>query len=139
MAPLTVDFALAAEPAVGTLLAISIEVRAPADVRDLALDVRAADPQALLVAAQAPVPGRPGAWTVTVLPLVEATSYLSVSVQGTLGGSAQTRSVAIPVRAGGDKPPARAFEAVSPPVAAGGRAERLILLPAIESPRATAK
>ena len=134
-APLTIEVAPAAEPAVGALLEIAVEVRAPAEVRDLTLDVRAADGEALLVAAVAPVTGRPGAWTVTVVPLADGTSYLSVTAQGTIGGAPQARSVAIPVRAGaGEKGRARplAAQRVSLDERDG---EPVVLLPAAESAR----
>lgn len=134
-APITIAFALAAEPAVGALLAISIEIHSAAEVGDLALDARAEDGAALLVAAQAPVPGKSGAWTVTVVPLADGTAYLNVTAQGTIGGAPQTRSIAIPVRAGNAKP-AQAREAVRASAAAGeGEAERVVLLPAVETAR----
>jgi hypothetical protein len=131
-APMTIEFALAGEPAVGALLAISIEVRASAEVGDLALDVRADDGVALLVAALAPAAGTPGAWTVTVVPLTDVTAYLNVTAQGTIGGAPQTRSVAIPVRVGNAKP-ARAIRASA--VAEDREGERVILLPAVEAAR----
>lgn len=135
-APITIEFSLAAEPAVGALLAISIAVHASAELGDLALEVRAEDGSALLVAAQTPVAGVPGAWTVTVVPLADVTAYLNVTAQGTLGGVPQTRSVAIPVRVGNAKP-ARALRASA--VAGEGEAERLVLLPAAETVRPAAK
>lgn len=134
-APITIEFALAAEPAVGAAVEVSIEVRASAEVRDLALDVRAADPAALLVAAQAPVAGKPGTWIVTVVPLADATSYLSVTAQGTIGDAPQTRSVAIPLRVPGAKPTAQAARAR----AAAGEGEGVVLLPAVETVRPASK
>lgn len=146
-APLAIEFALAAEPAPGALLEISIEVTAPNDVTGLALDARADDGAALLVAAQVPVVGKRGAWTVTVVPLAAATSYLNVTVQGTLGTATQTRAVAIPVRAGGaaaaaavrateaggSKQAAQARNAARAAAAAKDAGERVVLLPAVET------
>jgi hypothetical protein len=143
---MTIEFALAAEPAAGALLEISVEVRAPADVGDLALDARADDGRALLVAAQAPVAGRRGAWTVTVVPLADGTSYLNVTAQGTIGGETQARSVAIPIRSGArasavPRPAGAAIQAAQAPDTgrppAGG--ERVVLLPMVEIPGAARK
>jgi hypothetical protein len=150
-APMAIDFALAAEPAPGALLEISIEVRAPGDVGNLALDARADDGRTLLVASQAPVAGKRGAWIVTVVPLADGTSYLNVSVQGTIGTETQTRSVAIPVRAGGGPAAAavprstegggtkQARTAARAPTAGEGAAERVVLLPVIETTGAAPK
>src|SRR5262249_52311198 len=107
-------------------------------VRDLALDARAADGRALLVAATAPVTGKPGAWTVTVVPLAAETSYLNVSVQGTLGAALETRSVAIAVRAGPARAATQKVEAAARGDGEGG-GERVILLPAVESARSAGK
>lgn len=153
-APIAIEFALAAEPAPGALLDISIEASAPSDVTDLALDARADDGRALLVAAQTPVAGKRGAWTVTVVPLAAGTSYLNVTVQGTLGTDTQTRSVAIPVRAGGtaaaavvrtpteadgSKQAAQSRNAARAMAAAKDAGERVVLLPAVETAGAAPK
>jgi hypothetical protein len=41
--------------------------------------------------------------TVTVLPLVEQTHYLRVSVTAVIGGAAQTRAIDVPIRLAGAK------------------------------------
>jgi hypothetical protein len=133
-APFTIDYVLAAEPAVGALLEIALEVRAPEGVADLGVDAQAADSQALLVAALAPDAGRPGRWIATVMPLADGTSYLSVTARGTIGGTVQTRSVAIPVRTGGNaKAAAQAVEAE--PAKGESAGEQVVLLPVVETPR----
>jgi hypothetical protein len=133
-APFAIDYVLSAEPAVGALLEIALEVGAPDEVADLGVDAQAADNQALLVAALAPAADRPGRWTVTVMPLADGTSYLSVTVRGTIGGSVQTRSVVIPVRIGGNaKAAAQAVEAA--PETGESAGEQVVLLPVVETPR----
>jgi hypothetical protein len=129
-APIAIDVALAAEPALGVLLDVTITARAT-DVRDLSLEARAVDAAALLVAARTVAADAGGgrAWTVTVLPIADGVAYLGVEVSGLLGGTEVSRNLLVPVRVGGARRKIRA-------AAAGNDAEageRLVVLPAQET------
>jgi hypothetical protein len=126
--PIAVDHRLAAEPAVGVPVKITITARVESSVNGLTLEARASEPQAALVTAPEAMSAHGGVytWELTVVPLVAAAGYLNVSVAGTIDGVAQARSIAISLRSAG------AAHGVSPAAAGGG--ETLIALPVIESP-----
>jgi hypothetical protein len=132
-APIVIDYALGAEPAVGETLEVRITVRAPAEAGAVTLEARASDPQSLLMLAQsAPASSADGGetWTVHVLPLREAAGYLSVQAQARIGGGPATRNRLIPIRvAGAPRVPS------SRPLAAGPAGERLVVMPVEETHR----
>jgi hypothetical protein len=133
-APIVIDYAFGAEPAVGQTLEVRIVVRTLAEGGPVTLDVHATEPQALLVLAQSTAESAPGGgetWTVAVLPLREAAGYLSVQAQATIGGAPATRNLMIPIRVAGAKPEVRSSRALS----TGPAGERLVVMPAEETHR----
>ena len=124
--PIAVEHRLAAEPAVGVPLTITVTARVEGDVGRLSIEANATEPRAALVSPPLlmAVAGSVYSWEVTVVPLVAEAGYLSVIVAGLIDGIAQARSVTIALRS---TAPAAAAAAI-------GQDERLIALPVQESP-----
>jgi hypothetical protein len=131
--PIAVTHELAATPALGQLLEVTVSATAGAGALGLSLAARAADPDALLLAAQSAGVERDGrtVWVVTVMPLAPS-SYLNLVVTAELDGVPQARSLVIPVRVPGADAPASA--AATSAEADADAAEAVISLPAEERP-----
>jgi len=129
MGPIAVDVSLAAPPALGVPLTVTVTARAEA-VDRLELEAHADDSSALLIGARSGPVDRAGAriWIVTVVPMRESGADLSVVVAGEIDGVAQAGSVTTAIRPGGAVPTVRALSAA--PAEAGG--ENLSLLPVEE-------
>ena len=128
MGPIAVDVRLAAPPALGVPLTVTVTARAEA-VDHLELEVRADDSAALVIGAQSGPVDRAGArsWVVTVVPMRASGGNLSVVVAGEIDGVAQAQSVTTKVRPAGAVPTVRASIAPAEP-----RGENLSLLPVEE-------
>jgi hypothetical protein len=127
--PIAVDYRLAQEPALGVPLEIAVTARVDGDVSGVTIDANASSPGSVLVSAPLPITaGDDGvySWSITVVPLATDAGYLSVIVTGQVDGLHQARSVTVPLR--GTSPAGAA------PDAADDGAERVIALPAQESP-----
>ncbi len=125
--PIVVEHRLAADPAVGVPLEISVTARVDAAAGGLSIEANATVPRAALVTPPRLLAAGEGvySWQITVVPLAVEAGYLSVIVSGTIDGLDQARSVTISLRS--------AAPADAPaPVAGGG--ETLIALPVQESP-----
>jgi hypothetical protein len=129
--PIAVDYHLTSLPVTGRPLDIVITARS-SDAVGLVLEASVTEPAALVIAAQTAGLDRDGArtWVVTVVPLLADVGYLDVLVAGEIDGTAQARSVVIPIRTAATK--ARAAVLAGLAVDSGG--EALILLPVEESP-----
>jgi hypothetical protein len=127
--PIAVEYRVAAAPAVGVPLEIVVTARAEADVSGIMIEVNASAPQSLLVTAPVLVTAGDGgvySWNITVVPLADEAGYLSVIVAGRVDGLSQARSVTVPLHPAAAPGPG--------PAAATAGEERLIALPAQESP-----
>jgi hypothetical protein len=126
--PIAVDYRLAAAPALGVPLEIIVTARVEADVNGVSLAANATSPSGVLVAAPVLVTSGDGvySWSITVVPLAADAGYLNVIVAGEVDGLPQARSVTVPLRG--------AAKAGAAPDTAGEGGERLIALPAQESP-----
>jgi len=126
--PIAVDYRLAAEPAVGVPLKITITARVEGGVGALRLETSASVPNAVLLTVPSLVTSGDGgyAWELTVVPLTADAGYLNVIVAGEIDGVAQARSVSIPLRT--------AAAAIRPEVRAEAGTETLIALPVRETP-----
>ena len=124
--PIAVDYRLAAAPAVGVALTISITARADGETAGLRLETIASEPRDVLLTVPTAVASTDGAhaWELTVVPLTPDAGYLTVVVMGEIDGVSQARTVSIALRAS-ETPAAAATE---------GMAETLIALPVLESP-----
>jgi hypothetical protein len=129
--PIAVDVRLAAPPALGSPLTVTVTARADGIDR-LVLEVRADDPAGLAIGAVSAPVDRAGArtWSVIVVPVRSSGANLSIVVAGEIDGVAQAQSVVTPVRPAGAAPPVRAM-AVGPSTRDG---ENLTLLPVEELP-----
>ena len=127
--PIAVDVRLAAPPALGVPVTVTVTAHAETIGR-LALEVYADDPAALAVVAQSAPVDRAGvrSWEVTVIPTRVSGGTLDVLVAGEIDGVVQARSVVTPIELGGAAPAARPQSLATP--AAGG--ENLSLLPVEE-------
>jgi hypothetical protein len=129
LGPIAVDVRLAAPPALGVPLTVTVTARAEA-VDRLDLEVRTDDSAALVIGGQSGPVDRAGArsWVVTVVPLRASGGNLSVVVAGEIDGVAQAQSVTTKVALAGAVPTVRALSVA--PAEAGG--ENLSLLPVEE-------
>jgi hypothetical protein len=127
--PIAVDVRLAAVPALGVPLTVTVTARAEAIDR-LELEVHTDDSVALVIGAQSSPVDRAGArsWVVTVVPTRASGGNLSVVVAGEIDGVAQAQSVTTKVRPAGAVPSVRALS-IAP---AEGGGENLSLLPVEE-------
>jgi hypothetical protein len=125
--PIAVEYRLQ-EPALGVPLEIAVTARVEADVNGVTIEANASSPSSVIVAAPVLVSASDGVYTfrITVVPLAADAGYLSVIVAGQVDGLHQARSVTIPLRG------TSSVGAV--PEAADDGAERVIALPAQESP-----
>jgi hypothetical protein len=125
--PIDVDYRLAAEPAVGVPLAITITARVEAGAAGLRLEITASEPNAVLLTVPTLVASAASTqtWRVTVVPLAADSGYLNAVVAGEIDGEAQARTVTIALRGAAAAPEA------APPAAPG---EALIALPVQETP-----
>jgi hypothetical protein len=126
--PIAVEYRLAQEPALGVPLEIAVTARVEADVTGVTIEANASSPSGVIVAAPVLVTASDGVFTfrITVVPLAADAGYLSVIVAGQVDGLHQARSVTVPLR--GTNP------VVAVPDAADDGGERVIALPAQESP-----
>ena len=126
--PISVEYRLAAEPAVGVPLTVTVTARVENDVGTLGIEASPTAPRAALVTAPQLASAGDGnyVWELTVVPLAAEAGYWSVIVSGASDGVAQASSVTISLRS--VAPP----EETALPAAAGG--EALIALPVQETP-----
>jgi hypothetical protein len=123
---IALEHRLAAMPAVGEPLEITVTARVGPAFGALAIEASATRPDALLVVPPKLEEAGDGRyrWTITVVPLAVDAGYLSVLVSGEADGVPQARTVTISLRGA---VPERAGPAV------GDDGERLIELPVRES------
>lgn len=129
--PIALDVRLAATPALGVPLTVTVTARADAAAVDrLALEARVDDSAALVIGEQSGPVDRSGArsWVVTVVPMRASGGRLSIVVAGEIDGVVQARAVTTEVRPAGATPAVRALS-IAP--AEAGR-ENLSLLPVEE-------
>jgi hypothetical protein len=133
-APIAISHRFASPPAVGQPVEVILSISAPGGMTEASLSFAADAPLAMID----PVDGRglatlaAGVGTdvaVTVLPLLDQTHYLSVTVSAVIDGVAQTRSVAVPIRLAGSE----LRKAAAKP--AGNGEERVRSFEAIETVR----
>jgi hypothetical protein len=126
--PITVEYRLAAQPAVGVPLTIKVTARVESDVGTLGIEANATSPRSVLVTPPQLATARDGnyVWELTVVPLVAEAGYLSVIVSGASEGVAQAGSVTISLRS--------AAAPAETPLSAAANGEALISLPVQENP-----
>jgi hypothetical protein len=133
-ASIRIEHRFASEPEVGQALEITLTITSGDALTGALLTLGADDPLALIepltaVALGALAAGESAEVVVTVLPLIEQTHYLNVTVAGETSGGQQVKSVAIAIR-----PPGRALrKAASDP--AGKSDESVRSFGAIETVR----
>jgi len=106
-APIGIGHELSREPAVGQVLEVRLTITPGEPLTNAVVSLGADDPLAIIeptadVALDAIAAGESGEVNVTVLPLLNETQYLRVSVTGDIGGSRQTRSLSVAIRLPGD-------------------------------------
>lgn len=125
---ITVEYRLAAQPAVGVPLTVMITARVESEIGTLGIEANGTSPRSVLVTTPQPAAAAAGTyvWEITVVPLTAEAGYLNVIVSGTSEGVAQASSVTISLRSAA----APGEAALSAP--ADG--EALIALPVQETP-----
>jgi hypothetical protein len=125
--PIAVEHHLAAVPAVGVPLTVTISARVAGQASALRLETSASRPDTVLLTTPTLVAAADSefTWTLTIVPLAADAGYLNVEVEGEVDGLPQARSVSIAVRTA----PPTADDA-----AARGNSEMLIALPVRETP-----
>jgi hypothetical protein len=126
--PISVEYRLSAQPAVGVPLTITVTARVENDVGTLGIEANATSPRSVLVTPPQRATAGDGnyVWELTVVPLAAEAGYLSVIVSGASEGVAQASSVTISLRSAAA--PAEAA------LSATANGEALIALPVQESP-----
>lgn len=126
--PITVEYRLAAQPAVGVPLTITVTARVENDVGALGIEANATSPRSVLVTPPQLATATDGSyvWELTVVPLAAEAGYLSVIVSGASEGVAQASSVTISLRS--------AAGPAETALSASAEGEALIELPVQESP-----
>lgn len=126
--PINVEYRLAAEPAVGVPLTVTVTARVENDVGTLGIEANATLPRSALVTVPQLVSAGNGnyVWELTVVPLTAEAGYLSVIVSGVSEGVAQASTVTVSLRSAA-APAEKTLEA-----AVDG--ETLIALPVQETP-----
>lgn len=126
--PITVEYRLAAQPAVGVPLTITVTARVENNVGTLGIEANATSPRYVLLTPPQLATAGDGkyVWALTVVPLAAEAGYLSVIVSGTSEGVAQASSVTISMRS--------AAAPAEVPLSAAADGEALIALPVQESP-----
>ena len=102
-APIGITHRFASPPQVGQPLEVIFSITADADLSQVNLNFAADDPLAMIdpidgVGLLPLIAGEGADVAVTVLPLINQTHYLSVSVTAIIEGVAQTRSISVPIR-----------------------------------------
>lgn len=124
-APIAISHRFASPPAVGQPVEVILSISAPNGMTRANLTLSADDPLAMID----PIDGlglatlSAGEGTdvaVTVLPLLDQTHYLGVTVRAIIDGIEQTRSVAVPIRLPGSE----LRKAVAKPAGNGGQSVR---------------
>jgi hypothetical protein len=133
-APIGISHRFASPPQVGQPLEVILSITADADLSQVNVQFGTDDPLAMIdpidgVGLSPLIAGDGADVAVTVLPLIDQTHYLSVSVTAVIDGVAQTRSVAVPIRLPGSD--LRKAEAVP----TGNNQERVRSFQAIETVR----
>lgn len=103
VAPIAITHEFRGEPMVGMPLELTLSIAAERDLTDVSVTLTADDPLAMIepvgaVGLGALSAGAASELTVTVLPLVDQTHYLGVTVTAIIDGTTQTRSVSVPIR-----------------------------------------
>ncbi|HEX5418623.1 MAG TPA: hypothetical protein VFY39_01355 [Gammaproteobacteria bacterium] len=108
VAPFALEYRLAGAPAVGQPLEITLTVRPRSPMSEL--ELHAAGESALQVNAESAeqtaasaTAEDPAVWSVTVVPQQEGVSYLKLTASGIIAGRRQARSIAVPIRVGGNR------------------------------------
>ena len=103
--PISVDYQILGEPAVGRPLQIEVTTRSRATLSGVQLEIHAEERLAMSsVSPNRNISGsrreEATARTMTVTPLAEGVLEISVLVRATLNGTSQARSIVIPIRVG---------------------------------------
>ena len=125
--PIAVEHRLAAPPAVGVPVAVAVTARVELGAGELALEVSASQPDAVLLTTPVLVASGPGlrSWQVTVVPLVADAGYLNLLVTAEVDGVPQARTVSVALRS---------VDSTAPAATPDPGGETLIALPVTESP-----
>lgn len=107
-APIAITHRLASEPALGQPVEVIVSIAAENEMTGVNLQFAADDPLAMIDPVDSLGIGtlRAGEGAdvaVTVLPLLDRTHYLSVTVTALVDGTPQTRSIAVPIRLPGSE------------------------------------
>ena len=132
--PIAITHRLATEPALGQPVEVILSIAAEGEMTGVNLRFDADDPLAMIDPVDSLGIGtlRAGEGAdvaVTVLPLLDRTHYLSVTVTALIDGVPQTRSIAVPIRLPGSELPQSDNDA------AGDAEERLHSFGAVETVR----
>jgi len=106
VAPIAITHEFGSDPMVGLPLDLTISIAAEGDLTGISVTFTVDDPLAMIeppgtVALGALAAGMQSDLAVTVLPLVDQTHYIGVTVTATVDGVMQTRSVSVPIRMSG--------------------------------------
>ena len=104
-AAITIGYEFNSEPVVGLPLDISVTVSAQAEMYGVDVRLAAGDPLAMInplgpMGLAVLEAYEDAVFPVTVLPLVEQTHYLNVTVTSLVEGEVQSKSIAVPIRLG---------------------------------------
>jgi hypothetical protein len=125
--PISARYRLSAPPALGVPLVVTVTAHADASLGDLSIEVRAAGGASVPSPPRPVAAAQPGeyAWEIVVAPLSSPAGRLNVLVTGEGAAGARARSLSVPLRTGASPQSA---------VRVAPNGERLIALPAEESP-----
>jgi hypothetical protein len=106
--PIAISHRLSGTPQVGQPVDVILSIAAEGDLTRVNVDFTARDPLAMIdpvgpLALGSLSAGEGTDVSVTVLPLLDKTHYLSVTVTAVIDGVEQTRSIAIPIRTPGSE------------------------------------
>ena len=107
--PIAITAEFASPPQVGMPLELTLSVTADGDMSGVRISLAADDPLAMIdpldaIGVATLSAGQSSDFAVTVLPLLDQTHALRVTVTATIDGMVQTRTVAVPIRLPGSAP-----------------------------------
>lgn len=107
--PVEISYQIAGSPQVGNPVDVELTVSPGHDISGMVILLSAEDPLAIIEPPGDVLIGEVAAGdsvgiSITVLPLLDQTHYLSVTVRGAMDGTLQSRTIAVPIRLAGTAP-----------------------------------
>ena len=106
--PIAISHRLASPPKVGQPVEVILSIGSNAEISDASLSFSADDPLAMIdpldsIGLSTLSAGQAADVAITVLPLLDQTHYLNVTVRALIAGVEQTRSIVVPIRLPGSE------------------------------------